>query len=120
MGLPTAGSTSTLGPVGTTVQALSIPNPSSNIPQRTPIGVLLLAVSYEPRPPGHSPSTSPLPPGAPSYGMAARGAPQRCPGGPASGRATWEGCYSAVVPPSMTNSLPVTKDDSSEVRYNTP
>src|SRR5262249_60243674 len=28
--------------------------------------------------------------------------------------------YWAVVPPSMTNSLPVTKDDSSEARYNTP
>src|SRR5689334_15061929 len=69
MGLPTAGSTSTLGPVGTTVQALSIPNPSSNIPQRTPIGALLLAVSYEHRPPGHSPSTSPLPPGATSHAM---------------------------------------------------
>ena len=25
--------------------------------------------------------------------------------------------YSAVAPPSMTNSLPVTKDDSSDARY---
>src|SRR4029450_11702022 len=50
MDLPTAGNTSTLGPVGTTVQALRIPSPSSNIPQRTPIGALLLAVSRAPTP----------------------------------------------------------------------
>src|SRR5215471_6060393 len=113
MALPTAGSTSTLGPVGTTVQALSIPNPSSNIPQRTPIGVLLLAVSYEPRPTRaqlfHIPATddggfhiatlrrtvaarqSGSQPGATPHGMDRRprlgeGTPQRCPGEPASSR----------------------------------
>src|SRR5262249_11364858 len=50
MDLPTAGNTSTLGPVGTTVQALRSPSPSSNIPQRPPIGALLLALSWEPTP----------------------------------------------------------------------
>ena len=28
--------------------------------------------------------------------------------------------YCAVVPPSMTNSVPVTKDDSSDARYSIP
>src|SRR5262245_27935626 len=62
MDLPTAGSTNALGPVGTTVQALNIPSPSSSIPQRTPIDALLLAWSCGPTPtrlqPLHTPSTT--------------------------------------------------------------
>ena len=56
MALPTAGNTSACGPVGTTVQALRIPSTSRSVPQRPPIGALLVAVSCAPRP------TRPQPP----------------------------------------------------------
>jgi hypothetical protein len=61
--LPTAGNTSACGPVGTTGQALSLPSPSRSIPQRPPIGALLVAVSCAPRPTSPQPLPAPSTPG---------------------------------------------------------